>query len=288
MSFKAFALILALCLVPSAFAKPVDQWNNTPLITAIMKGQTEVAKNLLLKGADFDNQNILGSTALMEAVKRHNTYLVKLLLKIKARHDLRDIEGNTALIHAAKEKKTALVKLLVDAGADPNVINKHENDAMNIAVKNSDASTVSFLLSLSSLKPVTLALLNEAAGQDQKDAVVFSILLASSKQALSADELGEALVSAANNRCLAAIKVILKAYPQLLNYQTKEDHETALFQSVFQGSFEAVRWLLSLGADPNLMSITKERALDRADADNVKIISILKKHGAIKGENPDA
>lgn len=75
--------------------------NFTPLIIAIVKGQTEIAIYLIEKGADVNLKNIYGQTALIFAVHHKNSLIVNCLIKHSANATLADSEGKTALIHAA-------------------------------------------------------------------------------------------------------------------------------------------------------------------------------------------
>jgi ankyrin repeat protein len=71
---------------------------STPLITAALFGQTEVARALIKAGADLDVKNNDGSTALLTAAFVCRTEIVKLLLDHGADKTLANNTGATPLV----------------------------------------------------------------------------------------------------------------------------------------------------------------------------------------------
>ena len=101
-----------------------DKEGDTPLLIAVKAGNAEIAKKLLEKGAKVDAKNKGDDTALLIAVEAGYADMVEILLENQADINFKNAEGNTALHIAEKQKNRALVKLLKDKGADPEIANK--------------------------------------------------------------------------------------------------------------------------------------------------------------------
>ncbi len=99
----------------------------TPLILAILKGNTQMVKFLLDAGADpnlsqrmpFSKEDIIKNTPLIAAVKKGYYEIVKLLLKAGADPDLATGANNTPLIWAAAKNYPDIISLLLKNGANP-------------------------------------------------------------------------------------------------------------------------------------------------------------------------
>jgi len=91
-------------------------WN--PLIYAAWRGQTEVVRYLLTKGADIDAVSPNGISALMMAARGGHFETVKLLLWEVANPNIKSETGATAMAWALQAGNTEIVKLLKQAGAE--------------------------------------------------------------------------------------------------------------------------------------------------------------------------
>jgi len=82
------------------------------LMQSVMNNQTDIAKFLIVKGADVNAQDGLKMTCLMWAANNENIELVKLLLEKGADKSLKDNQGMTALQAAEKTKNLKVIELL--------------------------------------------------------------------------------------------------------------------------------------------------------------------------------
>jgi len=88
---------------------------NTALMLASRNGHADIAKKLIVKGANLDTANNYGNTALMLASYNGYTDIVKELIAKEANLDAADNYGNTALILASRNGHADIVQLLNQA-----------------------------------------------------------------------------------------------------------------------------------------------------------------------------
>jgi ankyrin repeat protein len=100
-------------------AKGTD--GNTPLLSAVNKGDTVEVRRLVEAGADVNAANDSGVTPLMNAAGMGNKEAVEFLIQKGANVNHRTSGNYTPLMQAALVGKTEIVKILLDAGADPAV-----------------------------------------------------------------------------------------------------------------------------------------------------------------------
>ncbi|MES2940851.1 MAG: ankyrin repeat domain-containing protein [Pseudomonadota bacterium] len=109
-------------------------WRNakdeSPLMLACLKGETEMAKRLVARGADV---NKTGWTPLHYAATNGHVAIMELLLENHAYIDAESPNGTTPLMMAAHYGSLAAVKLLLDAGADPRPKNQLGLTAIDFA-----------------------------------------------------------------------------------------------------------------------------------------------------------
>ena len=116
---------------------------STSLMIAVSNEDIIMTQILLLRGADVNNQNILGYTALMIATLKGNAPLVNMLLDKGADINMRDKNGYTALFQATITGRDHITQILQAR----NISNNCHNDAkMNKALmkstsRNNNSST---------------------------------------------------------------------------------------------------------------------------------------------------
>ena len=98
-----------------------DKSGETPLFSAVLADNDNVAKFLLDEGADVNAQNKLGRTPLHFAIRgRARMSMVELLISKGADVNTRMRRGSTALHLACAGGQKAIVELLIAKGADVN------------------------------------------------------------------------------------------------------------------------------------------------------------------------
>ena len=96
--------------VPTAAATVIVA-SNSPLCSAIAKGDVEAVKTFVEYGADV-NETSNGITPLMYAARYNRVEIIKILLSKGARKDVKDDKGFTAFKYAEATKSTEAMALL--------------------------------------------------------------------------------------------------------------------------------------------------------------------------------
>lgn len=110
-----------------------NQHGTTPLIAAIIKGNTNLIKLLLKEGADVNKPNFEKLTPLMYAVFRGDFNFCQLLLENGANLNAVDKNKNTALIFAVLTNQTFLVDYFIKKGANIFTANAENRTALDLA-----------------------------------------------------------------------------------------------------------------------------------------------------------
>ena len=93
-----------------------DENGVTLLMRAVSRGDTEIVKLLLARGADVNRTDVFGNTAAVFAYEKDHTAIQPLLKKARPSRQTR----NAFLLVAIEKKDRIKVKQLLAAGADPN------------------------------------------------------------------------------------------------------------------------------------------------------------------------
>jgi ankyrin repeat protein len=122
----------------------INDGNSNPLILACYRSNTEVAIFLAENVLDLNYNSGMG-TALMAAVMSGNVDIVKKLIVLNADLNQSDTGGKTALIYATFFNKNEIAKLLIDAGANKNQKDKNDNTALDYATVNKNTELIILL-----------------------------------------------------------------------------------------------------------------------------------------------
>ena len=124
--------------------------NYSPLLEAIIKKDSNLAKQLLVAGAAVNDRS--GEYTVLPAVVDWGYYpLIQDIINAGAEVDALEQNGNrTALFVAVEKKNKEAIKLLIDAGASVNALRavKSGQTALLAASRNNDLPTVRYLLEL--------------------------------------------------------------------------------------------------------------------------------------------
>lgn len=109
-----------------------DGFGNTPLnLLLYKKGNPEIAKLLIEKGADVNSVGFEGITPLASAVSLGNKEVIKALIAKGANANKKDSNGLSPLMNAAKDAlitgDTGIMEILISGGADVNAKDNNGN-----------------------------------------------------------------------------------------------------------------------------------------------------------------
>lgn len=104
--------------------------DESPLMMASLRGQTEIVRKLIARDADV---NKTGWTPLHYAATSAHLEIIELLLENHAYIDAESPNGTTPLMMAAQYGSPAAVKLLLESGADASLKNQQGLTAIDFA-----------------------------------------------------------------------------------------------------------------------------------------------------------
>ena len=88
------------------------------LLTAVMRGYTKIARELIDAGADINVQDVSGRRPLHLAVINEQRECVKLLIDAGAEVSIIDREGKSLVYFAVINRDVETLEMLIDAGVE--------------------------------------------------------------------------------------------------------------------------------------------------------------------------
>jgi ankyrin repeat protein len=125
---------------------PKEDEETTPLAAAVENGHIEIARLLLVSGAEVDRADSGKRTPLMMLDDGSTAAMAALLLSFGADIHQRDDEGNTALILAAEYVDAEVVEALLKGNPDVNAANDDGQTALMNAAYEDDLEIVRVLI----------------------------------------------------------------------------------------------------------------------------------------------
>lgn len=113
---------------------------------AVAKGNRRMARYLLNRELDPNQQDTFGNSPLHEASRRGDREMVALLLEYKADVEITNEQGYTPLLTAVRYQKPRIVKHLVAAHADTGVRSASGQSLLMLTVKHGRSDTLKTML----------------------------------------------------------------------------------------------------------------------------------------------
>jgi ankyrin repeat protein len=229
--------------------------SNTPLIDAVKAGDQPAVRLLLKQRADVNAAETDGTTALHWAVRADDRDTVSLLLKSGAKANAVNRYGVAPLQLAATNGSAAAARLLLDAGASPNTANPDGESVLMTAARAGSVETVQLLASRGADVDARESWFGEsalmwAAAENHAGVVRTLVKLGAQVNARS--------------RVVAAPEL---EFPKSggPNMPFARGGWTALMFAAREGTLDAARALIDLGADPNLVALPQTTDVSLTD-----------------------
>lgn len=132
----------ALVDAPQINLNALNTQGESPLMLAALKGQLDLASQMVQKGADI---NKTGWTPLHYAASNGHLPVIRLLIENSAYIDAESPNGSTPLMMASMYGSLEAVKLLLDEGADPALKNQQGLTAIQFAQRANRLDVADFI-----------------------------------------------------------------------------------------------------------------------------------------------
>jgi ankyrin repeat protein len=220
----------------------------TPLFLAAQGGYAPVIDLLLKAGADANAVNDTGTTPLMLAAASGNSGAVKLLLERGAQVNARESTwGETPLMFASAYGRVEVAKLLIACGADATITTKVERLDTNKGYDPDAANE----------NPNSKKVEEEKADDPAKEATRKKAAekRAAAAKMRAAEAMGgmTALHFAAREGHIDTIKALVESGVNI-NEVSAADQTTPLLEAIYNGHYDAAKYLLDHGADPKIVN----------------------------------
>ncbi|XP_014233513.2 ankyrin-3-like [Trichogramma pretiosum] len=253
-----------------------DKFGCAPLHLALNGGHEQIAEWLLRRGADINLANVKGSTPLhmISAGKMDYADFLQTFFEISdeqrrpVKVDARDNEGKTPLHHAISHRHKKLFELLLRRDVDPNVADNDGSTALHtICMADDDNGWATMLFEISeernrqvqidarglyNLTPLHLALVKKELRE------VAELLLRKGAATNLVDSEGSTPLHTVckyaddDDRVRMLIEISNEENKPVEVDARNKLGRTPLHRALAKGNGQGVRYLLKLGADPNL------------------------------------
>ena len=232
-------------MLTDAGAKPPDKTAGRKILKLMDAGKFDECTPLIKRGVFLEVHNADGSTPLMISATAGRLKTVKALLSAGAKpNSRRDSNGHGALHQAALTGKLEIVKTLLRAGANPDVQN------------------------INGVTPMMIAALRGKS-------LIVNVLLAGGAERGMVSKDGTNALRLAINKCSVTTLEVLATDNPALNAPNPRGY-TPLMTACILGRIDAVRALLSAGANPKAKTPHGASIRDLIDAENKDILELLK------------
>lgn len=273
-------------------ADPKYLRNATPLIVAVYKGYSEIARQLIAAKADLEAVDGDSLSAMAYAVQLKNQEMIKLLSDAGAQ-SLAYAEGSreAAWIAAAKTGNCERLSAMLKDGVDVNL--KHatsdepeEGTALTHATENGWVDAVKLLLQAGARVDEHCGVHDDARRTALMHAArggaceVIALLLAAGANVAAKDRSGmSSLHYAARSGQAEALRALVAAGARV--EVVDKGGSTPLMEAAGEGHADAVRALLDLKADPNAVTKDGVTALFNAASEgHTAVVKLLLSSGA--------
>ena len=151
---ESWQVVDTLLIAPGIDLNLPNKQGETPLMMAAIKGNLDLVKTMIAKGADVNRPGWTPLHYAASAGLEHSVEIAAYLLEKSAYIDAPSPNGSTPLMLAAQYSSEAMVRLLVAEGADLNLRNQQGLTAVEFAEKSERDFMVQMLKSTTKARNV--------------------------------------------------------------------------------------------------------------------------------------
>ncbi|MCX5925246.1 MAG: ankyrin repeat domain-containing protein [Candidatus Dependentiae bacterium] len=254
---------------------------NTPLWSAISRGNAEIVRILIEARADVNLADQYRWTPLRWAIDRDNAEIVRILIKARADVNHGNARGNTPLWQAINKGNAEIVRILIESCADVNHGNARGNTPLWQAIRRGNAEIVRILeeirqLQLTAQRTPHIAPFLPVAGVAN---------ITSEYAAFTHDEVrqaNESLQTAINTENVDGVTQALMSGADVNHDYNRDEGFTPLIEACYKGHARIVELLLKHGAQINQGNHPYgcTALLAASIADRAEIVELLLKYDA--------
>lgn len=228
----------------------IDSTGFSLLSQAIRTKNVTLAKIFLKHGANpnLKNKDFLESTSLMQCTNVNSVDMVILLLDNGADVNIQDNHGDSAIHWSAYYGQVEITRLFMEHGANPNLISWHSDGVMIVALKEWKEDIVDLLLEYN--VSMNIVLIKDKPTIEAVSSGSFKNVI-SLKKNLNANAIDASgtpvLIKSASNGYPKIVKYLVSNGADI-NVMNPAGH-TALNRAIYFGHNDVVNYLLSKGAD---------------------------------------
>lgn len=242
------ALMLAVC------ADTVRTASAASVVDIARDGDTAAVKSALTVARDLNAAAPDGTTALHWLVRRGDVELVRLALKRGAKADVVNRYGVTPLRAAAESGNLAVVEALVGAGADVNAVRKESGDtALMVAARAGHAAVVKALVArgakVDQVEPLRQQTALMWAAAEGHPSVVKALVEAGANTKAESKTKITPLIFAIRQGDIESTRILLDSGLDVKSTTADGTHMLAL--AMINAHYELAKFLLERGADAN-------------------------------------
>lgn len=256
------------------------------LMWASQSGNNEAVKLLVSRGADVNRKNSDGQTALLAAARGNHIEIAKLLISKGANVNSKaqGLQGGwTPILNAAYEGHAEMIKLLVEAGAPVNETDVKGNSPLLWAVCRGHVNAAKQLISLGADVNIKNAkgLSALSCAKDDGKSELSQLLLSSGSKSDTTATLLQALITCDDNKVREILPRGSDANVKIAtSMDSDKNWRSPLIISAEKGCVESVKYLLDIGANPNISNGGFTPLVYAASNGNLDMVTTLIAKGA--------
>ncbi|MEO1031237.1 MAG: ankyrin repeat domain-containing protein [Bacteroidota bacterium] len=257
--------IAKVLVVNGADIKLVVQGDGTPLIEAASYGRLELVKFFVSKGAEVNRSFPNQGNALIVASRDGHLSVMKYLVAQGADINHYSPNQGNALIAAANSSHVEAVKYLVEQGMDINFISPNQGNALIAASNNGRLENVKYLLTkgaeINKISPNQGTPLIAASNNGHLEVVEYLVAKGADINKISSNQ-GTPLIAASNNGHRETAAFLIAKGAKINKIAPNQG--TPLIAASNNGHLETIKLLIEKGADINKYSPNQGTAINAA------------------------